>query len=107
MENQQLIQTLNECTTACYHCSVSCLEEDDVKKMARCIRLDLDCAGACSYSAELAARNSDLLAKQLEVCAEICRQCAEECEQHASKMEHCKVCAEACRKCEEACLSVA
>lgn len=107
MENQQLIETLNECTAACNYCAAACLKEEDVKKLAKCIQLDLDCAGATAYGAELAARGSGLLNKHLEVCAEICRICAEECEMHAPKMDHCRECAEACRKCEEACLSVA
>lgn len=109
MENKQLIDTLNECTAACNYCAHACLQEENVKKLAKCIELDLDCAGATAYAAELAARSSGLLNKQLEVCAEICRLCAEECEMHASKMnmQHCKECAEACRRCEDACLSVA
>lgn len=109
MENRQLIETLNECTAACHYCAKACLQEENVKKLAKCIELDLDCAGATTYGAELAARNSNLLGRQMEICAEICRQCAEECEKHASEMnmEHCRECAEACRRCEEACMAVA
>ena len=82
-------------------CASSCLREEDVKAMARCIELDRDCADICSLAAVLMSRNSELAKEFCALCAKVCRACAEECEKH--QMEHCQRCAEACRKCAEEC----
>lgn len=103
MENTQLIQKLARCAAACEACMDACLDEDDIKKMVRCIRLDRDCARICHTTASLLASNSDYAAHLVKECEEICRACKEECEKH--EMEHCQECAWACRECEEACKS--
>ena len=103
MNNQQLIEMLNNCVASCNYCTASCLNEDDVKMMVECIRLDMDCAEICRTTANLLARGSEHGSHLLQECAEICSKCASECEKHAPQMAHCKACAEACRKCEDAC----
>jgi len=105
MNNQQLIETLYKCVVACNHCAASCLKEEDVKMMADCIRLDLDCAEICQVTANLLSRGSEHGSHLLKECGEICGLCATEGEKHSGKMEHCKECAEACRACETACMS--
>jgi len=105
MENQQLIAVLYKCSLANNFCAASCLEEDNVKMMKDCIRLDMDCAQICSLTAALLARESEHGEHLLKECAEICGLCATECEKHASEMEHCKECAAACRRCEEVCMA--
>lgn len=105
-KNQLLLEALNNCAAACNHCTTACLDEQDVKMMARCIKLDIDCADICQLTAALVARGSDHAAHLIKECAEICEACAEECEKH-SHMEHCRQCAEACRRCAEACLQTA
>lgn len=35
------------CAVACSHCATSCLQEEDVKMMAKCIQLDMECAAIC------------------------------------------------------------
>ena len=101
-QNQPLIDTLNNCAAVCNHCITACLDESDVKMLANCIKLDIDCAAICSLIAGFFARGSAHATHLLAECADICNSCAEECEKHAH-MEHCKACAAACRKCEEAC----
>jgi Domain of Unknown Function (DUF326) len=109
--------TLVECIEACYDCAQSCtacadacLGEEDPKSLARCIRIDLDCADVCDTTGRILSRQtafeSEMARSVVGACAEACRLCAEECEQHASHHEHCRVCAEACRSCEEACQAV-
>ena len=71
------LQSCNDCAAQCYHCVAACLQEDDVKMMARCIALDIDCAQACG----------------------------EECENHET--DHCQQCAGACFDCAEQCRSMA
>lgn len=100
-KHAQLVDTLLACAMACEFCAASCLHEDDVKMMARCIELDRDCADICMLAAEMLTRDSMHAHKLLALCAEICEACAAECEKHAH--DHCKACAEACRKCAEAC----
>ena len=39
---QSCIEACNTCADACDYCSIACLQEDDLKMMAECIRLDLD-----------------------------------------------------------------
>jgi hypothetical protein len=102
-KNTQLITTLGECAAACNMCSTACLEEENVKMMTNCIRLDMDCAQICALTGAFIARNSDHAAHLLKECAEICGKCAAECEKHDN--DHCKKCAEVCRKCEQACKS--
>lgn len=101
-QNQSLITALLNCATECHHCATACLDEQDVKMLSNCIKLDIDCAAICSLTAGFMARGSAHANHILAECAEICNACAEECEKHLH-MQHCKDCAEACRKCAEAC----
>lgn len=100
----QLITALNHCAVECNHCATACLDEQDVKMLATCIRLDIDCADICNLTASLLARGSEHGNHLKKECAEVCDACAQECEKHAKMgMEHCRVCAEACRSCAEMC----
>ncbi len=102
---QSCIDECNACATACDHCAVSCLAEQDVQKMARCIKLDMDCAQICRLAASYMARGSELSNVICNACAEICDACGEECAQFP--MDHCQRCAEACRRCAAECRRMA
>jgi|SRR5687768_6225157 len=104
--NQKAIDALNNCATECNHCLTACLEEQNVSMLVNCIKLDIDCAAICSFTASLLARNSAHGRHLLRECIEVCNACAAECEKHAHHHEHCKKCAEACRACAEACSSL-
>lgn len=104
--NKSLIESLSNCAMECNHCATACLDEQDVKMLSTCIKLDIDCADVCQLTASLIARSSEHGFHLLKECAEICDACAEECEKHAQHMEHCKVCAEECRRCAEECRAV-
>lgn len=95
------IQACYACAEACNHCAVECLQEQDVKMMARCIALDIDCAQICEAAASAMARASESAKSYCELCAKACDQCAAECERHS--MSHCKECAQACRRCAQEC----
>ena len=103
-QNQGLIDALAKCTAECSHCAAACLDEQDVQLLARCIKLDIDCAEICKLAISFVSRGSEHAQHILNESAEICKACAEECEKH-SRMEHCKRCAEACRHCAEVCHS--
>jgi hypothetical protein len=90
------------CAVACSHCAASCLREEDVKMMAACIQLDMECAAICRSAAELMSLGSNYSDRICRVCADICNACAQECAKH-SHMDHCRECAEACRNCAAIC----
>jgi hypothetical protein len=96
---------LAECLKSCRHCAIACLGEKHPQHMAECIRLDLDCAEACSLALGFLHRQSGRVSQALEFCAEICKACGEECAKHAS-MDHCRACAEVCNRCAEACFQM-
>lgn len=98
---QDCIDACNACVLACNACIAGCLKESDVKMMARCIALDIDCAAVCALSAQAMARDSEMAKHFCRICSEICLACAAECEQHHH--EHCVACAKACRSCAQAC----
>lgn len=101
-KHKETIDLLLECATECNHCASACLDEQDVKMLARCIKLDLDCAEICYLTASFLSRGSEHAEHLMKECAEICEDCAKECEKH-QHMEHCKRCAEICHECAEAC----
>lgn len=104
-QHAELIKALHDCAAACNHCFDACLQEEDVKMMAQCIRLDRECADICSYLEHAITRNSPFVSELAAVCATICEACGTECQKHDH--EHCQKCAEACFKCAEACRNAA
>lgn len=103
--NDELIKKLDICIAACNFCAASCLKEDDVKMMAACIAIDIDCAEVCRTTAILLARDSKYGKHLLRECVELCKACAAECIKHP--MGHCQACAKACEECAEACMAEA
>lgn len=103
------VQAVASCAVACRTCVAGCLGEDDVAAMARCIRLDLDCAAMCDATAGMLIgwtaddRGEDHVGHAVRACAAVCARCADECAGHED-MEHCALCAAACRAAEQECL---
>lgn len=102
---QSCIEACYDSATACDHCAASCLQEQDVKMMARCIALDMDCAQICRLVASYMARGSEMAAAICQACAEVCEACGDECAKH--QMSHCQECAQACRRCADECRRMA
>lgn len=100
-KTNELEHVLIKCITACEACATACLQEDDVKMMARCIMLDRDCADICMLTAKFVARSSDHAKHVMRECIEICRLCEQECRKHDA--DHCQHCADICRECADAC----
>lgn len=101
-KNKEIIDILSKCVIECNHCATACLDEQDVKMLTKCIKLEIDCAEICNLTISYLSRGSEHADQIIKVCAEICEACAAECEKH-KHMEHCKRCAEVCRECAEAC----
>jgi Domain of Unknown Function (DUF326) len=68
-QNRGLLDALTKCAEECNHCAAACLEEQDVKMLARCIKLDIDCAEICSLAASFVARGSEHAQHLLHECA--------------------------------------
>lgn len=102
---QSCIDACLECIAACDHCAGSCLKEEHVDHLAKCIQLDIECATMCRTAVQFMSMNSDHANAVCQLCADICNACAEECEKH--DMDHCRRCAEVCRHCSEECASMA
>jgi hypothetical protein len=103
---QKCIDACYSCAETCDVCASKCLDEEEVKALARCIRLDIDCADICRMAATYMSRGSEFARKMCGLCADVCNACADECEKH-KHMEHCKKCAEACRYCAGECTRMA
>ena len=103
----RVVDAMAACATTCTQCADACLGEDDPSSMARCIRLDLDCADICTVASRVLVRQTEyepeITRTQLHACIAACRACADECASHGEHMDHCGLCAAACRRCEEAC----
>lgn len=93
---KELRDALTECVHRCNHCFTSCLEEEDVKMMADCIRLDKDCIEACTLAMKFLYRKSRFKREVLMLCKNVCIVCSEECAKFQD-MDHCQRCAEACK----------
>lgn len=101
MRNQEILNKLSNCINACNYCADACLDEDNVKMMVQCIRIDRVCASVCATLADVLATKHKNVKGLLDYCIQICEECAQECEKH--EHQHCKDCARACRECADAC----
>lgn len=96
-----LARKLAECIYTCNNCFYACLEEEDVKMMKECIRLDKECAVTCATALQTMHEKTCFRQDILEVCEKMCRACAAECEKFPE--DHCQECARVCRECADAC----
>jgi hypothetical protein len=101
---KKCIEACLACASLCNNCASSCLQEKDVKMMASCIQLDMECAVLCYASAQLMSMDSARVIDFCRLCAEVCTACAASCEEHDNN--HCKACAAACKKCARECMKI-
>lgn len=99
------IEACLACGQACTACADACLAEEELERLTRCIRLNLDCSDICSTTGRVLSRHTEtdlrVTIAQLRACAAACEVCAIECESH--RHSHCQTCAAACRRCQKAC----
>lgn len=82
-----------------------CLQEQDVKARANCIKTLQDCAEICTAAACYMSRGSGSIKEICNVCAAICDKCAAEC--NMFKDQHCEACVDTCRQCADECRKMA
>ena len=97
---QSCVDTCLHCAAICNHCASACLQEDDVKMMARCIELDMQCAAICYTAAQLMSLGNDKASEVCRMCADIVNYAVLNAQ--STKM-NLRECAEACGKCAEEC----
>jgi hypothetical protein len=101
------LTSLLDCAATCTLCADACLGEENVKEMVRCIKLNLQCADICAFTAKTVAHptppDQEVMKSQLRACGAACRACAAECQKHGKMHDHCRVCAEACQECAKMC----
>lgn len=101
-ENENnVIQSLTKCITACETCLTLSLQEGLSAQMRDSVNLQRDCMDLCALTARFIARNSASMRRVLRECIEVCRKCAEECSKH--EQEHCQQCAQICQECYQVC----
>jgi hypothetical protein len=109
-ELAEAIDAAAACGQACTSCANSCLGEDDVAELSRCIALCLPCSDVCDATVRVLSQpvHSDRFVSHqlLEACVRTCTRSAEECERHAAHHRHCAICLKACRACIKACGSL-
>ena len=99
------IEACDACVQVCKQCAAAGLAEQDVKAMARCAALAIDCAAVCQVTSAAIAGGGDCVAALCRGCAEVCDECAHECAKHT--MQHCRACVQACRRCADECRTTA
>lgn len=104
-EYEACIAACTACWAACEVCADACTSEPDSAALARCIRLDRECAQACHTAALAMLRGGEFVAETCALCARLCEACAIECERHGH--DHCAACALACRDCAQECRRMA
>jgi hypothetical protein len=103
---QNCVDACLKCAAICNHCASASLQEEDVKMMAKCIQLDMECAAICYASAQLMSLGSEKAKDICRICADICEACGDECAKHTHS-DHCQECAEVCKQCAQACREMA
>jgi hypothetical protein len=98
-------EACNDCAAACSQCASACLREPDVKSMARCIALDMECTDICRLAAASMSRDGDFASAICGVFADVCEACGDECARHP--IDHCQECAKACQRCARECRKMA
>lgn len=101
----ECIEACQKCATASDYCSSSCLKEDNVQMMAKCIQSCMECANLCNAAARLMALDGNQVKELCFICAVTCEACEKECSKHVH--DHCKRCAAACKACAEECRKMA
>jgi hypothetical protein len=101
MKHQEMLKSLSNCINYCNWCADACLDEDNVKDMVKCIRLDRACSYVCAATANILDTRYDDIQGLVNYCIQICEDCEKECKKFDS--DHCQQCAKACRECADAC----
>ena len=62
---ENCIEACHICAAYCDKCATECLKEDNVKMMAECIRLNMQCAQICRLAASFMAQDLPSMCRHL------------------------------------------
>jgi hypothetical protein len=101
---QEAIEALQRCHAVCHSMAMlHCLEAADEHARPQHIRLMLDCAAVCQFTADAIGRKSQFHNRFAALCAEVCLTCAQDCENIGGMEDS----AEVCRRCAGLCEALA
>jgi hypothetical protein len=99
-QTRAAIQALQQCHTVCHSMALThCLEMGGEHARPQHLRLMLDCASFCAFTADALERKSQFHTRFAALCAEVCETCAADCGALGGMEE----CVEACRHCARLC----
>jgi hypothetical protein len=97
------IEALQHCHAICHSMAMTdCLESGGEHARPQHLRLMLDCAAMCAFTADALGRKSQLHTRFAALCADVCETCAKDCDA-VGGMEGC---AAACRDCAHLCRGI-
>jgi hypothetical protein len=94
------VEALQHCHATCHSMAmIHCLELGGEHARPQHLRLMLDCAGICAFTADALGRKSQFHTRFAALCAEVCETCAADCAALGEMDE----CGAACRDCARLC----
>ncbi len=94
------IKALQHCHATCHSMALThCLEKGGAHARPQHLRLMLDCAAICAFTADALGRKSQFHAPFAALCADVCETCAEAC----AALGDMEDCVAACRDCARLC----
>ena len=98
------IDVLQQCHAICSSMAMThCLEMGGEHARPQHLRLMLDCAGLCAFTADALGRESQFTGSFAALCADVCEICEKDCEALGDMEE----CVEACSACVAHCRQIA
>jgi len=98
------IEALQRCHALCLSMAMThCLEMGGEHARPQHLRLMLDCAGLCAFTADALGRKSQFHNRFAALCAEVCETCEKDC----AALGDMEDCVEACRDCARLCTEIA
>lgn len=98
------IKALQHCHATCHSMAMThCLEMGGEHAAPQHLRLMLDCAALCAFTADALGRKTQFHGRFAALCAQVCETCAADCEA-VGEMDDCVT---ACRDCAAACKGIA
>jgi hypothetical protein len=101
-QTRAAIQALQQCHTVCHSMALThCLEMGGEHARPQHLRLMLDCAGLCAFTADALGRKSQFHTRFAALCAEVCETCEADCAALGDMEECVEACSDCARLCRE------
>jgi hypothetical protein len=102
-QTRAAIEALSHCHQMCQSMAMThCQELGGDHARPQHLRLMLDCAGFCAFTADALGRKSQFQIRLTALCADVCETCAADC----SALGDMEECVEACGECARLCREI-